>query len=388
MDYKTQIFNINSSTVIKNITKDSINYLLYNIFDKTKFNFIVNVVNDNFELELTKKEMNFYNSEIQIISFPEWNTIPYDVNSPQLKIQIDRMEAIYKLLNYQDLYKNKKVLLLISKNALAQKVINKKDFSFINLKINQEISLEQLRELLKNNCYNFRETATILGDYSVNNNVVDLITFDNKCYRITLKNNKIESIKSFNPESQISSTDHEEIFVLPVKELIFNENNIQNFKQNYRNLFGTPLENDFLYQNISEKKLYNGIENWLPLFYDNQLESILNYIPSNAIITYKSNLREEINKFLDQVNKYYNLRLLDLEHKENKEVYNPIKPNTLYLNKDFFKSMNDTFLNIVFDINDTIKNEREMSLDVKPIPNFYKESKEVFKTLSEFLQNY
>ena len=385
MDYKTQIFNINSSTVIKNITKDSINYILYNIFNETNFNFIVKIVDDNFDLELTKKEINFYDKEIQIINFPEWNTIPYDVNSPQLKIQSDRVEAIYKLLNYQNIFKNKKVLLLISKNALVQKVINRNDFTYINLSKNQNISLEELKNLLENNCYNNKETAISLGDYSINNEVADLITFDNKSYRIILKNNKIETIKSFNPETQISFGSHNKIFVLPIREVLFNKNNIQNFKQNYRNLFGTPTDNDFLYQNISNGIIYNGFENWLPLFYNNNLESILSYLPKNSLITYKSNVKEEINKYIDQINKYYNLRLLDLDHKENKEIYNPIKPNLLYLNKDFIKSINDNYINIIFDVKNVLKNERELNLEIKNVPNFYRDSKEVFKSVSEFL---
>ncbi len=387
MDYKTQIFNIDSSTTIKGITKDSINYIIYNIFNEKNFKFLVYIAKDNFDLELIKKEIKFYDNKIEIISFPEWNTIPYDVNSPQLKIQTDRMESIYKLINYNKLYINKKVLFLISKNALVQKVINKNNFKHIDLYVNQQITLAEIKKLLEENCYNFKETSINLGDYSINNNIIDIITFDNKCYRILLKSNTIQSIKSFNPETQISFGNHSNVFVLPIREVIFNRDNIQNFKQNYRNLFGTPQENDFLYQNISKNILYNGLENWLPLFYDSQLESIFNYIPKNAVIAYNSNISEEISKYTDQINKYYNLRLLDLDRKENKEIYNPIKPNLLYLSRDTIKSSIDEYMNIIFDVNNIIKNSREMNLNISSIPNFYKDSKEVFKTFSEFLLN-
>ena len=222
MNYKNQLSGIKSSTVIKGITKDSINYLLFNIFQETKFKFIVHIVKDNFELELSKKEIEFYNRDIEVIKFPEWNTIPYDVNSPQLKIQTERMEAIYKLLNFDELYKNKKVIFLISRNAAIQKIINKKDFIFIKLFVGQEISANEMDELLKNNCYESNETSINLGDYSINNNVVDLITFDNQCYRIILKNNRIETIKSFNPDTQIGFNSYDSILVLPMKEVIFN----------------------------------------------------------------------------------------------------------------------------------------------------------------------
>ena len=385
MDYKTQIFNINSSTVLKNITKDSINYILYNIFQETKFNFLVDIVDNNFEIEAIKKEIKFYNKDIQILVFPEWNTMPYDVNSPQLKIQTDRIETLYKLMNYNNLYSKEKILLLISKNAIVQKIINKKDFRYIKLSINQQIPVDEIKQLLEENCYNLKDTSITLGDYSINNKTVDLITFDNKCYRIFIDDNKIQNIKSFDPETQISFDTHDNIFALPIREVLFNKNNIQTFKQNYRNIFGTPRDNDFLYKNISNNTFYNGFENWMPLFYANQLETIFDYIPENAVITYTSNLNENLNKCFDQIDKYYNLRLLDLEHKENKEIYNPIKTNTLYLSKDSLKSSINKYINIIFDINNSIKNSREMELNIHSVPNFFKESKEVFSILDEFL---
>lgn len=385
MNYKNQLSGIKSSTVIKGITKDSINYLLFNIFQETKFKFIVHIVKDNFELELSKKEIEFYNRDIEVIKFPEWNTIPYDVNSPQLKIQTERMEAIYKLLNFDELYKNKKVIFLISRNAAIQKIINKKDFIFIKLFVGQEISANEMDELLKNNCYESNETSINLGDYSINNNVVDLITFDNQCYRIILKNNRIETIKSFNPDTQIGFNSYDSILVLPMKEVIFNENNIQNFKQNYRNSFGIPKDDDYLYQNISKKILYNGCENWLPLFYDNELETIFDYLPKHSVISYNSNIDGKIEKHVEQIKNYYNLRILELECKENKIIYNPIKSNLLYIDNNELKDILKKYINIIFDIDNLTSDAQEINLNIKNIPDFYKESKEVFKSLKEYL---
>ncbi len=385
MNYKNQLSGIKNSTVIKGITKDSINYLLFNIFQETKFKFIAHIVKDNFELELSKKEIEFYNRDIEVIKFPEWNTIPYDVNSPQLKIQTERMEAIYKLLNFNELYKNKKVIFLISRNAAIQKVINKKDFIFIKLSVGQEISANEMDELLKNNCYESNETSINLGDYSINNNVVDLITFDNQCYRIILKNNRIETIKSFNPDTQIGFNSYDSILVLPMKEVIFNENNIQNFKQNYRNSFGIPKDDDYLYQNISKRVLYNGCENWLPLFYDNELETIFDYLPKHSVISYNSNIEKKIEEYMEQIKKYYGLRILDLKRKENKSVYNPIKDDLLYINNNKLKDILKKYINIIFDIDNLTSDAQEINLNIKNIPDFYKESKEVFKSLKEYL---
>ena len=383
MNYKTQLLYIENSTVLKNVTKDSVNFILYNISRETKYDFILHIVEDNFELELTKKELEFYDKNIEIIKFPEWNIIPYDVNSPSIKIQTERIEAIYKLLNY----KSGKVVLLVSKNAMVQKVINRKDFKFINFAVGQKICVSEIRNILDNNCYNFKETAMEIGDFSVNNETVDLITFDNQAYRIILKNCVIQEIKSFNSNSQIGYDNHKSILVLPVREVIFTKENMQNFRQNYRRYFGIPASADAIYDTISKGVFYSGCENWLPLFYNNEMENLLNYIPENSLITYNASIKDKIANFLNFVNKYYGLRADELKRLENKNMYNPIFPELLYLSESELQKIEKNFVNIIFDVENVLKNVRQIELDFKNVPNFFIEKKEVFKDLKDYLLN-
>ena len=86
--------------------------------------------------------------EIKILKFPEWNTIPYDVNSPDTDIQITKMQTIFDLMN---LDKNKKTLLLISKNSLVQKIINKKDYRFLDISIDDKYSIQDIENILSLN---------------------------------------------------------------------------------------------------------------------------------------------------------------------------------------------------------------------------------------------
>ena len=150
--------------------------MIFNILNETKFKFFVYICENNFELDLTKKEIEFYTKEINILKFPEWNTIPYDVNSPDIDIQITKMQTIFDLMN---LDKNKKTLLLISKNSLVQKIINKKYYKFLDISIDDKYSIQDIENLLLENCYNKKETSYNVGDFSINNNTIDLITFNN-----------------------------------------------------------------------------------------------------------------------------------------------------------------------------------------------------------------
>lgn len=378
MNYKTQISHIENSTIIKNITKSSFNFLIFNILNETKFKFFVYICENNFELDLAKKEIEFYTKEINILKFPEWNTIPYDVNSPDTDIQITKMQTIFDLIN---LDKNKKTLLLISKNSLVQKIINKKDYKFLNISIDDKYSIQDIENLLLENCYNKKETSYNVGDFSINNNTIDLITFNNLAYRLIIENNTIKEIKNLDTTSQIATGRNKNIFTLPLSEVIFSQNNIQNFRQQYKILFGLPSENDYLYNSISENKFYNGCENWLPLFYKNNLETIFDYIPEKSVIIYDFNIIQKIKEFLDLVKNYYDLRK---NSKNIDNIYNPIEIDSLYSND--FEEKIKSYTNIVFDTENKIKNERQIGLNFKNVPEFYKNSKHIFDEFKEFLK--
>ena len=378
MNYKTQISYIENSTIIKDITKSSFNFLIFNILNETKFKFFVYICENNFELDLTKKEIEFYTKEIKILKFPEWNTIPYDVNSPDTDIQITKMQTIFDLMN---LDKNKKTLLLISKNSLVQKIINKKDYRFLDISIDDKYSIQDIENLLLENYYNKKETSYNVGDFSINNNTIDLIAFNNLAYRLIIENNTIKEIKNLDTTSQIATGRNENIFTLPLSEVIFSQNNIQNFRQQYKILFGLPPENDYLYNSISENKFYNGCENWLPLFYKNNLETIFDYIPEKSVIIYDFNIIQKIKEFLDLIKNYYELRK---NSKNIDNIYNPIEIDSLYLND--FEEKTKNYINIVFDSENKVKNERQIELNFKNVPEFYKNSKHIFDEFREFLK--
>ena len=128
--------------------------------------------------------------------------------------------------------------------------------------------------------------------------------------------------------------------------------------------------------------MYNGFENWLPLFYKNELETIFDYLEKDVVFIYDISLIEKINDFILNIKKYYNLRLENINIKTN-EIYNPIPVELLYL--EDFESKIKQYINIVFDTENKIKNKRQMELNFKNVPEFYKDSRPIFDSLKEFL---
>ena len=369
---------INNNTIFKNITNDSISYIIFELFKN--HNIILHILKNNNEITIIEKQINFYNPEIKILKFLEWNTIPYDINSPKIEIQSNRMKFLYDLINFDNLYKNQKILILTTINSLIQKVVNKNDYKFIELSKNQKITTEELKIILDENGFKKTQISQKIGDYSINGNTIDLISYNDIAYRIYLQNNIIKNIKNFYIETQITYQEHNKILLLPNSEIIFSQKNINNFKQNYKNIFGIERDNDLYYKNISNSIPYDGMENYLPLFYENKLMSIFDYLPENTIISY---IPFEYNKNIDI---YYQLRKI-----ENKEfIYNPLDKNQLYLTEDKFKKKMEKYINVIFDLkNETkIPNYETTDLNIKKVKYFYNETKEVFKEFKKMIKDY
>ena len=367
-----KLFNINSTTYITNITKDSIVYIISRIFNILKSKIILYVVNINQDIDLVENQILFYLPNIKIIKFYEWDTIPYDINSPNIKIQTERMKSIYNLINFHSSYEKEKILILATEKSLYQKVINKNDYKYIQLQINQNILINDFIKKLEENGFNKVDTSKNIGNYSINNNTIDFINFDNIAYRIYIKNNILKEINIFDIKTQLNERNIDNILILPIKEIILNEENIENFKKKYIELFEYSKLND-VYNNIINR-VYDGIENWLPLFYRNNLQNIFEYLPENTIFIYKRDFNRNI---FNTIKEMYEIRL------KNDRLYNPINPNLLFIDFNQIEENFKKHINIIFDIDN--KQNNSIDLKIKAIPSIFNEKQEIFQNLKKYL---
>lgn len=370
IDYKNQLTSIDRTTNLINIPNGAIGYILFQLFQETKFNFLMHIVENNTEIEFLKSEIKFYDDSINILEFPDWDTVPYDVSSPSVDIQAKRIETLYKISE------KCKTILLISKKSMIQKIINPSDFNklVLHVKVGQNLSVENIVELLDNNCYNRVDTAVALGDYAVNNGKIDIVTFQSCSFRITINKNKVEELRFFNPITQIVHDNYEDILILPMGEVVLNKTNIQNFRGNYRSEFGMPDGNDKLYSTISNDKTYEGMENWLPLFYNFELSTIFDYIPKDAIITH-NNILEKIAEEYEDVKKYHKLRDKDSNYKL-------LNIESMYIDITKLNDLLENYINITFN-----KGSIGMDLGFEFMPKFYEsnENKNAFTQMKEFI---
>jgi len=145
-------------------------------------------------------------------------------------------------------------------------------------------------------------------------------------YRIDLFDDEIETLRTFDPESQRSLDKVPQIQLLPGKEYPINEAGISLFRNNFRNRFDVDLRKCSVYQDISEGLHSPGIEYYLPLFFDH-VHSLFDYLPQNSLVLRSGDLEAAGLRFWNDIKSRYE----DRRHDRQRPI---LEPSELFLSPD------------------------------------------------------
>jgi len=154
--------------------------------------------------------------------------------------------------------------------------------------------------------------------------------------RLDLFGDTLEAIRAFDPETQRSTKQLNDISLLPVSEALLDKDSISRFRSAYLEAFGAAGD-DPLYATVSEGGRRAGMEHWLPLFYP-ALETLFDYLPADALVALDHLAREARDERLALVNDAYDARA----QAERRIHYHPLEPDRLYLTAEEWKAILDT----------------------------------------------
>ncbi len=281
---------------------------------------IVVIVPGMLELTQLESEIRFYaNPELPIKTFIDWETLPYDLISPHQDIISERIRTL------RDLSKTHHGILLVAVNCLLQRLTPQVFLDQFSLLIanNDKLELDEFRKSLINGGYRHVSQVEEHGEFSVRGSIVDL--FPMACelpFRLDFMDEEVESIRSFDPDTQISIEKQERIELLPAHEFPLNESGIRKFRQKFRNLFDASSKNSPLYQAVSNGNAPAGIEYYTPLFFD-EMASLFDYLPQSCHFVKVEGADTAMDNFWLSLNERYEERRHDIER--------PIlKPEALY----------------------------------------------------------
>lgn len=317
---------------LSGVAKDAEAFAIRDLLQTSSKN-ILCILSDGASLKQTFDTLKFIAPEIDILTFPAWDTVPYDRVSPNPTILSKRIETLAKLV-LDDTKKRKVVLTSIG--AAIQKLPPKKIFlnTRKSIQVGGKLNFDEFLHYVAINGYSRVEQVMESGEYAVRGDIIDIFPSGaDQPLRIDLFDDEVEHLRLFDVETQRSTEDLKFYSFDSANEVVLDKNTIKTFRSKYREAFGADGLKDELYESISEGKKYLGMENWLPFFYEDALPSIFDYLP-NADIILGIDCDNALKAKEETIADHYDARIEALKIREVSDVdrYHPIEPDTLYIN--------------------------------------------------------
>ncbi len=280
------------------------------------------IVEDNHSADLLGQEVSFFLDQAshRLLHFPDWETLPYDLFSPQEALISSRIEAL-KQLTVAD-----KGLLIVPVTTLMQRVIPKDwllSHSF-ELQVGEILELDEFRQRLTDGGYRAVDQVLTHGEYAQRGALIDLYPMGSEHpVRIDLFDNEIESLRIFDPDTQLTIEKTEQIKILPAREFPLDKTAISQFRSRYRQQFTGDPQKSAIYTSISQGVPCGGIEYYLPLFFE-QLHTLFEYLPQDTLFC-------EVNQSLQQAPDYFEAVTARFEQRRHDTTRPVLPPVDLYI---------------------------------------------------------
>ena len=224
----------------------------------------------------------FLDGRSEILVFPDWETLPYDNFSPHQDIISERLNTLYHLPSMSEGILIVPVPTLMHRLAPTQYIAG----SSLVLQTGQSLNVEQFRGNLMHNGYINVETVYEHGEFALRGSLLDVYPMGSDLpFRIDLLDDEIDSLRTFEPESQRTVDRVDGINLLPAREYPLTDAAVRRFQMNWYDSF--EVEHDLCptYTEVSAGRSPGGCEYYLPLFFE-QSATLFDYLPqSSAIIT-------------------------------------------------------------------------------------------------------
>jgi transcription-repair coupling factor (superfamily II helicase) len=226
-----------------------------------------------FEARRLMEEMLWFSPDLKINLLPDWETLPYDHFSPHPDLISERLLTLYQVTQ-----KSFDVVIIPVTTALhllpPKSYIQQFSFHFSK---GQKVDIEGFKNQLTLNGYMNVVRVMAPGEFSVRGSLIDLFPMGSIIpYRLDFFDDEIDSIRTFDVDSQRTLYPVNEIKLLPARECPLDEISISTFRQNYRERFEGDPSRSSIYKDISKGIPIGGIEWYMPLFFD-EMSDIFSY---------------------------------------------------------------------------------------------------------------
>ena len=276
---------------------------------RTHQGLLVAVTRDTQQAHALEAELNIYADGLPVLHFPDWETLPYDAFSPHPEIVSQRIATLYQLPGVT------RGVLVVPVATLMQRIAPRSHITGSGLMLSKGQKLDLGSEQRRLEAAGYRNVPQVAepGDFAVRGALLDIFPMGTaEPYRIELFDDEVESIRSFDSETQRSQQQVEKIELLPAREFPLTEEAAKDFRSHLRERFPIDIRRCPLYQDMKEGVTPGGIEYYLPLFFLHTA-TLFDYLADDALFILNEGASEAAEQFWVQTAERYDQRAHDIE---------------------------------------------------------------------------
>lgn len=271
-------------------------------------------------------ELPFFAPGLRIAVFPDWETLPYDTFSPHQDLISERLATLWRLWSTKDV----DVVLLPATTALTR-LAPPSFLAATTFRFKQKDQLDEaaLKAQLTLAGYSHVSQVVSPGEYAVRGGLIDLFPMGSPVpYRVDLFGDEIDSIRTFDPDSQRSLYPVPEVRLLPGREFPLDDAARTTFRARWREkLEGDPTKSR-IYKDLGAGIATAGIEYYLPLFFE-QTATLFDYLGAEASVVLHGEIDAALARFWSDTRERHRF----LQHDPERPI---LAPEEIFLRTEEF----------------------------------------------------
>ncbi|MCB1977438.1 MAG: transcription-repair coupling factor, partial [Nitrosomonas sp.] len=255
------------------------------------------------------EEILFFAPELSVHLLPDWETLPYDIFSPHHDLVSERLATLYQVMTRSC------DLLIAPLTTSLYRILPREYLAAHTLFLTkgERLDIHALRAQMSLAGYAHVSQVLSPGEYSVRGGLIDLFPMGSAVpFRVDLMDDEIDTIRTFDVDTQRSIYPVNEIRLLPAREFPLDEKGRACFRSKFREKFEGDPTKKRIYKDISNGIAPAGIEYYLPLFFE-QTATLFDYLPDNTLICLHRDVRPALDEFWRDTQSRYQLLRADLD---------------------------------------------------------------------------
>ena len=287
------------------------------------------VTSDATDAQRLLEEISFFAPDLRCALFPDWETLPYDSFSPHQDLISERLATLWRI-SQRDKAQGADVVLVPATTALYRlappRFLAAYTFEF---KAKQKLDEAKLKAQLTLAGYSHVTQVVSPGEYAVRGGLIDLFPMGSQVpFRVDLFDNEIDSIRTFDPDSQRSLYPVPEVRLLPGREFPMDEPARAKFRSRWRELLEGDPTKSRIYKDMGAGVATAGIEYYLPLFFEDTA-TVFDYLGEAATVVLHDDLEASFARFWQDTKDRYRIVQTDPERPA-------LPPEALFLSSEQF----------------------------------------------------